>query len=70
MDCAIVAKTKDAGLELLWKAKEIVPALYERYKNPYKLEYLTSMIEKKLGDDLAYFHESEYGDQVDPFTYG
>ena len=69
-DCAITAKTKQDGIELLEAAQQVVPELYAQNKNPYKLEYLEDCIQRMLANDLPYFHESEYGDQVDPFSYG
>jgi len=70
MDCAIVAKSKLDGINLLEAAKDVIQQMYHKYGSPYKLEYLVDMILKKLNDNLRFFHESEYGDQVDPFSYG
>lgn len=69
-DCAITARTKQDGIDLLNAAAEIVPEMYARYRSPYKLEYMEECIQRMLSSNLPYFHESEYGDQVDPFSYG
>lgn len=44
--------------------------LAEKYKIPYKPEYLVSESEKKSADGQKWFHESEYGDAIHPFGVG
>lgn len=70
-DCAIFVKTRADGVELLEAATpQLVTELITTYRCPYKKEYMLDSIERNLANRCSGVIESEYGDQVDPFSFG
>lgn len=49
---------------------EFIYNLAEKYKLPYKPQYLISESEKKSADGQKYFYENEWGDSIHPFGVG
>ena len=71
MDAAITAVNKGAAIDLLRAANpDLIEDLHVKYRCPYKLEYMLESIDRNFRNGYPHFLESEYGDQVDPFSYG
>lgn len=72
-DAAIMCQKKDDAVRLLgWcdYNRDFIEDWHKKYKCPYKLDYILSQIDRQLEIACKYFHESEYGDQIEPFSYG
>ena len=70
-DCAIFVTTKVDGVELLKAATpQFIEQLHSAYHCPYKLDYMLMSIQKNIENGCKYILENEYGDQVDPFSFG
>lgn len=70
-DAAISVQTRTAGVELCQAAtEEYLTELYNQYKNPYKLDYLIQGAKRSVENGCRSVIEGEFGDQVDPFSYG
>ena len=70
-DCMIMCRTKDEAVVLCSAAtEELLTDLYNRYKCPYKLQYLIDSAAREVQKGQPYFHEGEFGDTVHPFGVG
>ena len=70
-DCSISCKKLDDAIALCKAATpDLINALSEKYKCPYKAQYMINEAAKKVADGCKYFHEGEYGDSVHPFGVG
>lgn len=70
-DTCIQCRTRDAALAICQAATEdLLTTLWNKYRCPYKLEYLVESAQKKVQDGCKWFHESDFGDQVHPFDIG
>lgn len=49
---------------------DYIQKLYNKYKNPYKLDYLIDAVKKQVDNKCKYFYENEYGDMIHPFDLG
>lgn len=73
LDVAIFCKTRDQALAVCKAATpELLTELFDKYEQPYKLEYLIDDARKAVENGCKYFHEDDYGygDQVHPFDVG
>lgn len=51
--------------------KQSLTELHQKYKCPYKLDFIFEQAEKKVSDGCKYFHEhGDFGDSVYPFDIG
>lgn len=67
----IRAKTKADAIALLREATpEYLTELHDKYKCPYKLEFLINSVSHSLSGNCYDFYENEYGDSVSPFCCG
>ena len=69
---AIIAKTRADAITLMDAAKDkYLEELYKEYPCPqYDLDMLKSLVKKEIANGCKYFYQSEFGDQVGPFSYG
>jgi len=71
MGVAISCLTKEQAIALCKAATEdYIYSLAEKYKCPYKPEWLVDEAVRKVADGQEYFHESDYGDTIHPFGVG
>lgn len=70
-DTCIMCLTRDAACAVVMEGTEdYLTKLYNRYRCPYKLEYLIDECDKAFENGCKYFYENEFGDQVHPFSVG
>ena len=75
-DCAIQTQTKANAKELLAVVANnpdpegFLQRFADRYGCPYKIEYLVDECIKKYNDNCKGFIESQFGDQIHPFSFG
>ena len=71
MNVAISCRTKEQAIDLCKAATEdYIYSLAEKYKCPYKPEWIVDEAARKVADGQKYFHEGEYGDIIHPFGVG
>lgn len=71
MGVAISCQTKEQAIALCKAATEdYIYSLAEKYKCPYKPEWIVEEAAEKVADGQKYFHESDYGDTIHPFGVG
>ena len=71
-ECAIMARYKKDALAL---AKSVTPELLERFNEKYpcgyKLDWLYAVAQRFVNNNArSFLGDGQYGDQVEPFTYG
>ena len=49
---------------------DFIYEMAEKYRIPYKPDWIVSESEKKSADGQKYFYENEYGDSIHPFGVG
>ena len=73
MDAAIMCRSRKDALNLVKLVSDdpdIIYRLNEKWRSPYKLEYLVEECEKAAANGCKYFYENEAGDSIHPFSLG
>lgn len=71
LSASIMAKKRSDAIDICKAGTdELLTELYNKYRCPYKLQFLIDACKKQVADGCKYFYENEFGDQVHPFDVG